>query len=169
MSLRYSQAQAQSLGLIPAPAVRRSRKTHTADGHEIDPTWLWMNEEGKDGLRAEIMKLLRQYGWTCGYGDESELPGLVYHASSAMHQAEKGWPDITAIRRRDRRLIFAELKRENGELSPRQAAILGLLQCLEYEPAAELPSSIAIGIDEPSIQVFLWRPSDLETIREVLR
>jgi hypothetical protein len=86
-----------------------------------------------------------------------------------MAQSERGCPDLILIRRRDRRLIFAELKRENGELSPRQVAVMGLLQCLEYEPAAELPSSIAIGIDEPSIQVFLWRPSDLETIREVLR
>jgi hypothetical protein len=166
VSLRYSQAQAQSLGLIPAPPIRRSRKTHTADGHAIDPAFTTYTERE---FQAQVMDLARRGGWTCGAKDVDELGGLTYHSVSVMAQSERGWPDLVLIRRRDRRLIFAELKRENGELSPRQAAVMGLLQCLEYEPAAELPSSIAIGIDEPSIQVFLWRPSDLETIREVLR
>jgi hypothetical protein len=162
VSVRYSQAQAQSLGLIPSPPVRRSRKTHTADGHEIDPAWLWMNEEGRDGFRAEVMKLVRLYGWACAYGDEGELPGLAYHASSAMHQAEKGWPDLTLIRRRDHRLVFAELKRENGELSGRQVAVMGLLRCLEARP-------LAGGTLAPTVQVAVWRPSDMDAIREILR
>jgi hypothetical protein len=150
MSLRYTQAQAQSLGLLPSPPVRRSRKTHTADGHAIDPAWLWMNEEGKDGFRAEVMKLVHRGGWSCGYKDEGELPGLALHLSSAMHQPEKGWPDLTLLRRRDRRVLLRELKREDGELAPRQAAVLDLLR--------------ACGLDAD-----VWRPSQLEAIAEMLR
>lgn len=164
MTVRYTEAQALSLGLVPAPKHRRGVKLTTADGHLIDPVWLGMNEEGKDGFRAEVMKLVRRYGWSCGYGDEGELPGLAYHAASAMHQAEKGWPDLTLVRRRDRRIIFAELKRENGELSPRQAAVLGLLRCLETGPLA--------GVDHfagPSLRVFVWRPSQLDELAAVLR
>jgi hypothetical protein len=150
MTVRYTVAQAQSLGLLPAAPVRRGAKTQTADGYVIDPAWLLMNEEGKDGFRAEVMKLARRGGWTCGYKDEGELPGLTYHASSAMHQQEKGWPDLTLLRRRDQRLLFRELKRENGELTPRQAAILDLLR--------------ACGLDAD-----VWRPGQLVEIAEVLR
>jgi hypothetical protein len=150
MSLRYTAAQAQSLGLIPAPAVRRSRKTHTADGHEIDPAYLGINESGRDGFQADVMRLARRGGWTCGADDEGELPGLTYHAVRGMGAGERGWPDLVLLRRRDGRVLFRELKAEDKELSPRQAAVLDLLR--------------ACGLD-----AGVWRPSDLETIREVLR
>ena len=158
MSLRYSQAQAQSLGLIPAPPIRRSRKTHTADGHAIDPAFTTYTERE---FQAQVMDLARRGGWTCGAKDVDELGGLTYHSVSVMAQSERGWPDLVLIRRRDRRLIFAELKRENGELSPRQAAILGLLRCLRT------PGDAINGLTR--IQVAIWRPSDFEAIREVLR
>jgi hypothetical protein len=185
MTLRYTVAQAQDLGLLPVPPIRRGRKTHTADGHEIDPAWLWMNEEGKDQFRAKVMELVHRGGWSCGYKDEDVLPGLVYHAASAMHQAEKGWPDLTLVRRRDRRLIFAELKGEARELSARQAAVLDLLRCLVVD-VTELPDDlppmklrsymdgVCDGMDKsaaraPRIEVFVWRPSQLADIAEVLR
>jgi hypothetical protein len=190
MTVRYTVAQAQDLGLLPSKPVRHGRKTETADGHVIDPDWLWMNEEPRgrndhDNLRFKVMEFVRQNGWSCGYSDEGELPGLAYHASSAMHQAEKGWPDLTLIRRRDRRLIFAELKREDGELSARQSAVLDLLRCLVVD-VAELPDGlppmklrsyldgVCDGMDKaaaraPRIEVFVWRPSQLAKIAEVLR
>ena len=61
-----------------------------------------------------------------------------------------GFPDLVLVRARDRRLVFAELKRENGELSPRQAAVLELLR--------------ACGLDAD-----VWRPCQLAEIVEVLR
>jgi hypothetical protein len=160
MTLRFTPAQAANLGLLPAPPVRRGRKTHTADGHAIDPAYLGIRESGRDGFQSEVMKLARRGGWTCGQDDEADLPGLTYHALRGMGATERGWPDLTLIRRRDRRLIFAELKAENGELRPRQAAVLDLLRCLESFPPLERG---------PAVQVFVWRPSDMPAIVEVLR
>jgi hypothetical protein len=158
MTVRYSEAQAQSLGLIPAKPVRRSSKTVTADGHVIDPAFMGINEKE---FQADVMDLARKGGWTCGAKDEGELGGLTYHAVSVMAQSERGWPDLTLIRRRDRRIIFWELKRENGELSPRQKAVLDLLRCLEGPPL--------LGSLRPTIQVGCIRPSDMPAIKEALR
>jgi hypothetical protein len=156
--IRYTPAQAQSLGLLPTPPVRRGRKTHTADGHAIDPAFLAWTEHD---FQVEVKKLLARHGWTCGLKDVDELPGLAFHAAHVMSQAEKGWPDWVAIRRRDRRLLFFELKRENGELSERQAAVLDLLRCVRS------PGDAVNGV--PRVQVLVWRPSDMPAIVEVLR
>lgn len=150
MTVRYTVAQAQDLGLLPAPPVRRGRKTHTSDGHEINPAYLGIRESGRDGFQAEVMKLVRRHGWACGQDDEADLPGLTYHALRGMGATERGWPDLTLIRRRDRRLLFREIKGEDKELTPRQAAVLELLR--------------ACGQDAE-----VWRPSQLQQIAEMLR
>lgn len=62
----------------------------------------------------------------------------------------KGWPDLTLVRARDRRLIFAELKREAEDPKPDQVAVLEILSELAY----------GVVID-PKIEVYVWRPSDL--------
>lgn len=162
MSLRYTAAQAQSLGLIPAPPIRRSRKTHTADGHAIDPAFTEYTEKE---FQHEVMDLARKGGWTCGAKDVDELGGLTYHSVSVMAQSERGWPDLTLIRRRDRRLIFWEVKREAGELSERQVAVMGLLKCLEIRPG----SNLALLPGSTRIQVGVIRPSDLPAIKDALR
>jgi hypothetical protein len=65
----------------------------------------------------------------------------------------KGWPDLTLVRIRDRRLIFAELKRDGGKPNADQAAVLAVL--------GELAGS--------RVEVLVWRPADFEQIAEVLR
>lgn len=92
---------------------------------------------------------------------ESELDGLIFHPRYSLG-SESGWPDLTLIRRRDRRLIFAELKAEKGKVSHRQEQVLDLLRCLE---------GLVVhgeGHELGWIQVRVWRPSDLDTIREEL-
>jgi len=67
-----------------------------------------------------------------------------------------GWPDLVLLRVRDRRLIFAELKREGGTLSADQAAVLAGLEAVAgkqyYDDGWPGP---------PRIEVVVWRPSDL--------
>jgi hypothetical protein len=63
--------------------------------------------------------------------------------------SERGWPDLALVR--PPRLVFAELKRETGKTTEHQDRWLGLLR----------------GV--PGVEVFLWRPSELEQIAEVLR
>lgn len=63
------------------------------------------------------------------------------------------WPDHTMVRVRDRRLIFAELKRELAHPKDEQARVLDVLRSLEtyLEPSA----------GAARIEVYVWRPSDL--------
>ncbi len=81
----------------------------------------------------------------------------------------KGWPDLVLVRTRDRRLIFAELKRELEVPAPAQWEVLTILGALAgvYRGAAGQPLL--------SISTHVWRPSDLRppveesTIYRVLR
>lgn len=127
-------------------------------------------------LQAEVIRVARSLGWgitlaarrtmleeAAQYGVEAPpLDGLIYHPRYSLG-SEPGWPDLCLVRRRDRRLLFAELKSERGVLSPRQAEVLELLGAITWWP---LRSDGA----EPTIAVFVWRPSDLASgrIAEVL-
>lgn len=104
------------------------------------------------------------------------LDGLVFHPA-IMYRSEPGWPDLTLFRLRDRRLIFAELKTDKGKIRPRQSKVLVLLRHFEtgkWDCANHTGHAYPIG-DEPRcrdclplIQVFLWRPADLDEIQRVL-
>lgn len=59
-----------------------------------------------------------------------------------------GWPDLVLVR--PPRLIFAELKSEIGTVKPRQLEWLEVLRLL------------------PQAEVFVWRPSDWDSLVEVL-
>lgn len=62
--------------------------------------------------------------------------------------SERGFPDLTLVR--PPRLVFAELKAEKGRVSEAQAEWVSLLR-------------------ETPAEMYVWRPSDLETVAEVLR
>lgn len=78
------------------------------------------------------------------------------------------WPDLTLVRVRDRRLIFAELKRELEQPTAEQERVLDVLRSLQWPLD---PGPLAAS----RVEVHVWRPSDLrdpiETSRiyEVLR
>lgn len=122
------------------------------------------------------------------------LEGLIFHPR-IMYRSEPGWPDLTLIRRRDRRIVFAELKTDDekkSKVSARQAKVLDLLRSLAtpgprrtveglpcwcvsdvapHRGWIHSPACIAIGIAAgiwPRIQVFVWRPRDLPEIQQVL-
>ena len=79
----------------------------------------------------------------------AELKGcLVYHTHDSR-RSQPGFPDLTMVRRT--RLIFAELKREDGE--PTEA---------QMEWIFDLRWSVE------GVEVFLWRPSDWHEIERVL-
>jgi hypothetical protein len=72
----------------------------------------------------------------------------LYHPWLSIRSA-RGWPDIALVR--PPRLILAELKTDKGKLRPSQERWLALLgQC-------------------PGVEVYVWRPSDLEHVRDVLQ
>lgn len=111
--------------------------------------------------QREVMGALRRFGWR------------PYHAWNSQHSAG-GFPDICAIRVERRvytrvRLLFAELKREDGKTTPEQEAWLadlGEAARAAYDMADEwraelLPAPI-------SVEVHVWRPSDWDKVLAVL-
>lgn len=78
-----------------------------------------------------------------------------------------GWPDLILVRARDRRLIFAELKRDGAKPSPAQVAVLAVLDelghCMCGRPDCLKPK---VG---PQVEVHVWHPADFDVIAETLR
>ena len=83
--------------------------------------------------------LQTKYGWrTPGSGSMAE-----------------GWPDLTLVRPKDGRLIYAELKGDGGKVSPEQERVLELLR--------------AAAAFNPLMEVYVWWPKDLDEIAKILR
>lgn len=72
-----------------------------------------------------------------------------------------GWPDLTLVRVRDRRLLFVELKRELGTVSADQAAVLAALGELVFNRYSIAPAMAFGVLAIPQVQVVVWRPSML--------
>lgn len=81
--------------------------------------------------------------------DLSKMLGYKYYHPWLSIHSPRGFPDICLVK--GERLIFAELKREQGELSPHQVEWLEVLK--------------ATG----KAEVYVWRPSQLEEIVNILR
>ena len=90
------------------------------------------------------------------------------------------WPDLTLVRERDHRLVFAELKRQLEQPTDDQERVLEVLRPLagqwwRHEPRPLFAGDRAYAVLEHRLEVHIWRPSDLadpiETSRiyEVLR
>lgn len=73
---------------------------------------------------------------------------LVYHTHRSDHSAA-GFPDLCMVR--DGRMVLAELKTERGRLSEAQKRWLGAISQVT------------------GVECHLWRPSDFDTIIDVLR
>jgi len=75
-----------------------------------------------------------------------------YHTFNSM-RSDVGFPDICMVNAKKGRLIFAELKSDKGKVTPKQQEWLDdLLSLGGYVP-----------------EVYLWRPSDMDEIWEILR
>jgi hypothetical protein len=85
-------------------------------------------------------------------GQVVELAGILgwatYHPWLSIH-SPRGWPDLALCR--PPRLVLAELKSEKGKASDAQLRWLMLLRECD------------------GVEVYLWKPSDLERVTEVLR
>ena len=92
-------------------------------------------------LREQIRTLCKLYGW------------LMYFTFNSFH-SPRGFPDLVLCRPggqgRVGGVIFAELKRETGQVKPQQEEWLQALR-------------------DAGQTVYVWRPSDIEEIARVLR
>jgi len=87
-------------------------------------------------FQRQVTDLARLYHWSW------------YHTYRS-DRSPAGFPDLVLIRAE--RLVFAELKSADGQLTHMQQAWLDSLQRIK------------------GIEVYLWRPADLEEIEEILR
>lgn len=94
---------------------------------------------------TQVEHLLTLHRWTWKH-DEPALRQSGGWATS--FRGQRGFPDYVAVR--DGRLLFAEIKNERGKLTTGQVQWLTLLHTTLAE-------------------VYVWRPSDLQEIKEVLR
>jgi hypothetical protein len=68
-----------------------------------------------------------------------------------------GWPDLILIHEKDRRLIFAEIKSDNGKVFPAQELVHAVLLKLAYAGVV-VRSGKEWAV--PSIALHVWRPRD---------
>lgn len=109
----------------------------------------------------QVTDLLVMYAWD-----------WWYHVTRAKYSAW-GWPDLIAVRRRDRRILIVENKSQQGQVSPEQGGVLELL--LDVAGGGYVNSRAKAGHEGPGLagyarlDVELWRPGDIDRVVEVLR
>lgn len=88
------------------------------------------------GLREQIRDLCKLFGWK------------MYFTWRSIH-SPAGFPDLVLANPEQKRVVYAELKREKGKVTPEQEEWLNTLEACGQE-------------------VWLWRPSDIEFIAQFL-
>ena len=111
----------------------------------------------------QVEDLLNLYGWHwCHFRPARTEEG--WRTALSGHQ---GFPDYIATH--PPRLIFAELKSEKGKITPEQEEWLGMLrECGSY-PSSSFLDDKGLTLVYQRLGVYLWRPSDFETIIEILK
>jgi hypothetical protein len=101
-------------------------------------------------LQEAVRQLAVRYGW------------LYYHTHDSR-KSPAGFPDVVLVRRGDdkkkARLIIAELKNDKEKPTADQQAWLDALGSVRGEQV--YPHDI--------FEAYLWRPSDLQRIADLLR
>jgi len=124
---------------------------------------------------TQVEDLLTRFGWKWVHlRPAMRRNGKWYTALSG----DAGVPDYIAARKRDSRLLFAELKDKVSRPDPLQEDWLETLRACQRSVLAE-PIPIARNVDLIAFlkrcsfvnipEVYLWRPDDFEEIVEVLR
>lgn len=90
---------------------------------------------------------LTEKEWQSKVTDLATLHGWRWYHTHDSRRSPSGFPDLVLVR--GDRVIFAELKKENGKVSPHQTA---WLTALTATPA----------------EVYVWRPSDWPDVLKVL-
>jgi len=90
------------------------------------------------------------------------------------YTGHKGFVDYVIAHEEKKRLLFVELKSEEGRVSPEQERWIEVLrECVRqitYTPIEIAKKRIAGQITlVPSFEVYIWRPSDRDKIEEILR
>jgi hypothetical protein len=102
-------------------------------------------------VKAQTAQLLNEAQWQRQVIDlATQLGWAEYHAYLSI-RSPRGWPDLSLCR--PPRLVLAELKtdRKASVLAPSQQDWIALLERC------------------PGVEVYVWRPSDLDDVVRILR
>ncbi|HET7030343.1 MAG TPA: VRR-NUC domain-containing protein [Candidatus Limnocylindrales bacterium] len=121
---------------------------------------------------AQVLDLAAMLGWE-GVHFRGAWTARGYR-TPVQGSLGRGWPDLVLVRARDRRLIFAELKADDGQVRPEQERVLEVLRSVTFDTGCgEVPvahdDDQRAGCCPPLVEVAVWRPRDLEAIAELLR
>lgn len=85
----------------------------------------------------------------------AELQGWkVFHQGDSRSCTHgHGYPDLTLISQRENRIVFAEIKRNDGQPTIEQVQYAALI----------------LSLDMPGVEYYLWYPKDIDEVREVLK
>lgn len=110
----------------------------------------------ESGFMRQVVELATILGWsTAHFRPAQTSKGWRTPVSGDLG---KGWPDLTLVRERDGRLIFAELKRDGANLTPDQERVFGILTKAAHW-----------SVTGPHWETYVWRPADFDDIAEILR
>lgn len=107
-------------------------------------------------FQEKVLALARLRGWLIHHDRRAPDPRQGGKWRTVI-EGDKGFPDLVLAR--EGTIIFAELKSEKGRMLPHQHAwinhLLGTRGMVEVE-------------ETPALIVEVWRPSDMDRIKEVL-
>jgi len=125
---------------------------------------------------TQVEELLRLYNWRFLHIRPSRTPKGYWQTFT--NKEGIGFPDYLAVSKERQRLIFAELKDETSELKDAQVDWINDLEACQQTILLE-PLQISNGKAELALnkyekiltipEVYIWRPSQLESIAEILK
>jgi hypothetical protein len=100
-----------------------------------------MKPGSEAAFQQQVLNLATLYDWATYHPPDNRPSGRT----GRVQRVVAGFPDLTLVR--DEALLFAELKKENGRVSPAQTRWLTLLAKV------------------PGVETYIWRPSDWDEIQ----
>lgn len=136
---RYGRSPFESEADVDAYLAKFAKQTERNRPKMKKATLPQMTEKA---FQAAVIKLAKLNGWR------------EYHTWKSIH-SPAGFPDLVLVR--GGTLVFAELKTDKpgSKLSDEQAAWMRAL--------------LDVAAGKPDLHVYLWRPSDMDEIIEMLR
>lgn len=113
--------------------------------------------ESEDDFQLAVVQIATYNGWR------------HYHTHDSRHSVA-GFPDEIFVR--PPRLLVVELKAEDGRVSVEQAAWIGAFTAVgasvRYVVDLVHEHRLAEGLQEPTVETYVWRPSDWPEIERIL-
>lgn len=129
-----------------------------------------MKAGGEAAFQAQVMQLARFYGWRVAHFHDSRRE--VVHKGKRQLVGDRdaaGFLDLVLVRTVE--LLFVELKGEKTRITPEQQAWIAALEQVERSVLAARQALFAgkdldcwPDVPLPSVEVWLWRPSDFDEL-----